>query len=63
MIHGPHLKRPSELREREASRSSLKDMSREEAQAAGRCAACWAALQRGEPFNHLYHRVVDQRWS
>ena len=47
MIHGPHLK----------------DMTREEAQAAGRCAACWGALQRGEPFNHLYHRVVDQRWS
>ena len=43
MIHGSHLKRPSELREREASRKSLKDMNREEAQAAGRCAACWSA--------------------
>ena len=63
MIHGSHLKRPSELREREASRKSLKDMNREEAQAAGRCAACWSALQRGEPFNHLYHRAEDQRWS
>ena len=28
MVHGPHLKRPSELREREAQHRSLKDMSR-----------------------------------